>query len=78
MARGLSADTRRTMGSRAMACIADELAPTAPGADSVLIRYPNDEADGDAGLDERLGEVVRLTLTARVGEPEKLCLSRLA
>jgi hypothetical protein len=64
---------RSIVGSRVMACIADELDPTAPGADSVLIRYPNEVAAGEAGRDDRLGDE---TLAARVGEPD--CRSKLA
>ena len=65
-------------GSRAMACIANELDPMEGGADPVLTRWPKDETDGEAGRDDRIGDVVLLTLTARVGDPEKLCRSMLA
>lgn len=65
-------EPRRTwLLSRVMACIADELAPTAGGTDSVRTRAPNEVVDGEAGRDDRLGDEDPLfTLTDLVGESD--------
>jgi hypothetical protein len=77
-------EPRRTGAwSRVMACIAEELAPTEAGADSVLIRAPKEVIDGEAGREDRLGDDgPLLTLTDLVGDPSPsyavLCRCRLA